>query len=79
MNRLICDHCGSEIQKGKPFYKYSEEAFCCKKCFNDHLWGGRDEVYYTDMVSPVHINDHVYIDAYNDMYDYYCILQSHNK
>ena len=70
MNNLICDHCNSVIQNGKSFYKHLGEVFCCKKCFNDHLWGGRDESCYCDEVRPV------YMDVYNDEYKYYCKLQS---
>ena len=30
MDCLICDHCNAEIQRGKSFYKYLGEVFCCK-------------------------------------------------
>lgn len=73
MGCLICKHCGAEIQRGKSFYKHLGEVFCCKKCFNDHLWHGRDEVYYCDEV------DSTYIDCYNMEYDYYYMLQSKHK
>ena len=67
---LICNHCDAEIQRGKSFYKYLDEVFCCKKCFNDHLWNGRDESSYCDEVGPDYMN------AYNYIYDYYFKLQS---
>ena len=73
MDCLVCDHCNAEIQKGKSFYKYLGEVFCCKKCFNDHLWHGRDESRYCDEVRPV------YMDSYNIEYNYYCKLQLRYK
>lgn len=80
MDKLICVHCNAEIQRGKSFYKHLGEVFCCKKCFNDHLWGGRDEVYYCDEVVPFYIDprrkEPVYLESYNDLYDYYLMLQT---
>lgn len=67
MDCLVCKHCNSKIQRGKSFYKYIDEVFCCKKCFNDYLWNGKDEVCYCDEVR------NSYEDVYNMEYDYYLL------
>lgn len=69
---LFCDHCGRAIPRGTSFYKYeyNQQSFCCKKCFNDHLWHGKDETCYCDRVNPD------YPLSYSDLYDYYLNFQN---